>query len=219
MLFQTLITVCGVHALLSITINYNFFLAGSTNVHIHQYYDHEGKHMRLEAGRKAIQEHDFNTVSVFLEFGAHLNEANHVIEDATIPPTIRFQRTQTYTDEKSQEELQVLCTKIRDAVLSLVSGTNFSDPEHPAPRPTLLGPGIYAHEVGTMRMPTVHTSSGKRVEEPGVVDTNLKFKGLDNLYVSDLSVFPYSTPANPTHTLTSVVLRLADHLAPVTSSH
>lgn len=215
MLFQAIVNLCDARALLSITINNNFFLAGSSNVHIHQYFDHEGKHMPVENGRKAIKEHHFNTVAVFIEFGAHLDDANYVREDGTIPPTIRLRRSETHDDETSQEELQILCTKIRDTVLSLISGREFSDPHHPAPRPTLLGAGIYAHEVGTMRMPTVRTShSGQRVEEPGVVDTNLKFNGLDNLYVSDLSVFPYSTPANPTLTLTSIVLRLAEHLAP-----
>ncbi|KIJ28769.1 GMC oxidoreductase [Sphaerobolus stellatus SS14] len=215
MLFQAIVNLCGTRALLSITINYNFFLAGSSNVHIHQYFDHEGKHMSVENGRKAIKEHEFNTMAVFIEFGAHLDDENYVLEDGTIPPTVRLRRSEKHDDEESQEELQVLCTKIRDAVLSLISGREFSDPHHPAPRPTLLGAGIYAHEVGTMRMPTVRTlHSGKGVEEPGVVDTNLKFNGLDNLYVSDLSVFPYSTPANPTLTLTSIVLRLAEHLAP-----
>ncbi|KIJ47614.1 hypothetical protein M422DRAFT_163772 [Sphaerobolus stellatus SS14] len=215
MLFQAIVDLCGSRALLSITINYNFSLAGSSNVHIHQYFDHEGKHMDVENGRKAIKKHGFNTMAVFIEFGAHLDDENYVLADETIPPTIRLRRSEAHDDEKSQEELQIVCTKIRNAVLSLISGREFSDPHHPAPCPTLLGAGIYTHEVGTMRMPTVRmVHSGKGVKEPGVVDTNLKFNGLDNLYVSDLSVFPYSTLANPTLTLTSIVLRLAEHLAP-----
>lgn len=40
----------------------------------------------------------------------------------------------------------------------------------------------------------------------------LKYVGVDNLYVCDLSVFPISPPANPTLTLAALALRLADYL-------
>jgi choline dehydrogenase-like flavoprotein len=65
------------------------------------------------------------------------------------------------------------------------------------------GLGGVAHEVGTLRL-----SLGPN----GVVDENLKFRGYDNLYVCDLSVFPSSPAANPTLTLTALALRLADHI-------
>ncbi|MCB0225758.1 MAG: GMC family oxidoreductase [Anaerolineae bacterium] len=63
--------------------------------------------------------------------------------------------------------------------------------------------GGVAHEVGTLRLGTTENS---------VVDTQLKFRGYDNLYVCDLSVFPASPAANPTLTLTALALRLSDHL-------
>jgi choline dehydrogenase-like flavoprotein len=44
------------------------------------------------------------------------------------------------------------------------------------------------------------------------VDADLKFEGLDNLYVSDNSVFPFIPAANPALTLSALSLRLADHL-------
>ena len=65
------------------------------------------------------------------------------------------------------------------------------------------GLGGVAHEVGTLRL-----GDGG----PSVVDTDLKFKGYDNLHVCDLSVFPTSPAANPTLTLAALALRLADHL-------
>ena len=63
--------------------------------------------------------------------------------------------------------------------------------------------GGVAHEVGTLRM----GDNGF-----GVVDTNLKFHGYDNLFCCDLSVFPTSPAANPSLTLVALALRLADHL-------
>jgi choline dehydrogenase-like flavoprotein len=66
--------------------------------------------------------------------------------------------------------------------------------------------GVVAHEVGTMRM------SRDEHDVKGVVDKNLKYIGVDNLYVCDLSVFPVSPPANPTLTLAALALRLADYL-------
>jgi choline dehydrogenase-like flavoprotein len=72
----------------------------------------------------------------------------------------------------------------------------------PALDTALLG-GV-AHEVGTLRM----TDTGD-----GVVDTDLRFLGLDNLYACDNSVFPASPAANPSLTLVALALRLAERLA------
>ena len=63
------------------------------------------------------------------------------------------------------------------------------------------GLGGVAHEVGTLR-----------TGENGVVDSDLKFHGYENLYACDLSVFPNSPAANPTLTLGALALRLAKHL-------
>ncbi|MEM9274088.1 MAG: GMC oxidoreductase [Cyanobacteria bacterium P01_F01_bin.143] len=66
------------------------------------------------------------------------------------------------------------------------------------------GVGGVAHEVGSMRMQTPTSL--------GVVDTDLKILGTDNVYVCDLSVLPSSPTANPSLTLVALALRLADHL-------
>jgi choline dehydrogenase-like flavoprotein len=47
----------------------------------------------------------------------------------------------------------------------------------------------------------------------GCVDRNLKYHGLDNLYVLSASTFPSCSSANPTLTLSALALRLGDHLA------
>ncbi|MGH8909651.1 MAG: GMC oxidoreductase [Egibacteraceae bacterium] len=63
--------------------------------------------------------------------------------------------------------------------------------------------GTPHHAGGTLRM------SG---DGTGVVDTDLKFEALDNLYAADNSVFPFIPAANPALTLSALSLRLADHL-------
>jgi len=65
------------------------------------------------------------------------------------------------------------------------------------------GLGGVAHEVGSLRMGTGRS---------GVVDEDLKFLDVDNLYACDNSVFPTSPAANPSLTLVALALRLAEHL-------
>ena len=61
-----------------------------------------------------------------------------------------------------------------------------------------------SHNIGTTRM--AHD------EEHGVVDTDCRVFGVDNLYVAGSSVFPTSSHANPTLMIIALALRLADHL-------
>jgi hypothetical protein len=61
-----------------------------------------------------------------------------------------------------------------------------------------------AHHLGTARM--------GESEATGVVDKDLKVYGVDNLYVSDGSVFTTAGAVNPSLTITALGLRLAAHL-------
>ena len=61
-----------------------------------------------------------------------------------------------------------------------------------------------SHHMGTTRM-----SDNPRT---GVVDTNCKIHGVDNLYVSGSSVFPSAGHANPTLTIVALALRLAHQI-------
>ncbi len=47
----------------------------------------------------------------------------------------------------------------------------------------------------------------------GVVDSNCKVFGIDNLFIGGSSVFPTGGHANPTYTIVQLALRLGDHLA------
>lgn len=50
----------------------------------------------------------------------------------------------------------------------------------------------------------------------GCVDPDLRYFGVENLYVLSGSTFPSSSSANPTLTLAALALRLGDHLQPAT---
>lgn len=60
------------------------------------------------------------------------------------------------------------------------------------------------HHMGTTRM--------ARSPLDGVVDTNCKIFGVDNLFIAGSSVFPTSSCRNPTFTIMALTIRLADHL-------
>ena len=62
----------------------------------------------------------------------------------------------------------------------------------------------FGHHMGTTRM-----SSDPR---SGVVDSDCRVHGIDNLYIASASVFPTAGFANPTLTVLALALRLADHL-------
>ncbi len=61
-----------------------------------------------------------------------------------------------------------------------------------------------AHSTGTTRMSNDPAT--------GVVDINCKVHDVENLYIAGASIFPTSGHANPTLMITSLALRLADHL-------
>lgn len=65
--------------------------------------------------------------------------------------------------------------------------------------------GAYGgHHIGTTRMGDCSSNS--------VVDKNCKVHGVSNLYIASSSVFPTSSQANPTLTITALSLRLASYI-------
>jgi len=68
--------------------------------------------------------------------------------------------------------------------------------------------GAYGgHHIGTTRMAATAAS--------GVIDSDCKVFGTNNLYVAGSAAFPTSSQANPTLTIVGLALRLADHLAAI----
>lgn len=66
---------------------------------------------------------------------------------------------------------------------------------------------VNGHHIGTTRMSNDPTQ--------GVVNSDLKVHSLDNLYVAGSSVFPSAGISNPTFTIITLSIRLADHLGKV----
>jgi len=60
------------------------------------------------------------------------------------------------------------------------------------------------HQMGTTRM--------SKSKYSGVVDTNLKVHGVDNLFCAGSSVFPTYSWVNPTMTIVALSAKLADHI-------
>jgi choline dehydrogenase-like flavoprotein len=86
--------------------------------------------------------------------------------------------------------------------------------KHPKADPTFLSWDnvqshltINGHHIGTTRMSADPTQ--------GVVDANLKVHSLLNLYVAGSSVFPSTGISNPTFTIITLSIRLAEHLSGV----
>lgn len=65
---------------------------------------------------------------------------------------------------------------------------------------------VNGHHIGTTRM------SASTDPTEGVVDQNLKIHGVDNLYVAGASVFPSAGVSNPTMTIITLSIRLAEYL-------
>jgi choline dehydrogenase-like flavoprotein len=66
------------------------------------------------------------------------------------------------------------------------------------------------HHIGTTRMSNDPTQ--------GVVDANLKVHSLGNQYVGGFSVFPATGISNPTLTIITLSIRLAEYLSKALSS-
>jgi choline dehydrogenase-like flavoprotein len=64
---------------------------------------------------------------------------------------------------------------------------------------------VNGHHIGTTRMSDDPTQ--------GVVDANLKVHSLHNLYVAGSSVFPSPGISNPTFTIITLSIRLAEYLS------
>ncbi|HEY8550753.1 MAG TPA: GMC family oxidoreductase [Vicinamibacterales bacterium] len=93
--------------------------------------------------------------------------------------------------------LRLLATEL--GRLGLGRAATHLEVDHDWPRTT-----AGSHHMGTTRMSSTPST--------GVVDTNCRVHGVANLYVAGSSVFPTPGYVNPTFTIVSLALRLADQL-------
>ena len=202
---QSHIKVCDEEALLNVVVNANTFF-GRASTAFTQQLQHFSEDCKLvkTIPDKPTKDHTssiaYDLVNVTLEFGAELLDESEVLSTPTAEPVVRVLRSTPRQDETSQKAMQKLATNIRNKILE-IKKDKCADP---APRLSLAGFGAVAHEVGTMRM-------GKEMAK-SVVNEKYQVHKCPNLYVCDLSIFPYSFPANPSLTLAALALQLAKDL-------
>nr|BAT62473.1 4-amino-4-deoxyarabinitol oxidase [Thelonectria discophora] len=197
---KSVIEIEGETVLLTVTVNANFFLAGSSaSLPTTQYYLRNGELLSPKKGFE--NQENFDTVCVLFEFVGRLDDRNEVVNLPGMDPVLSIQRPPVK---------QVVMSGMEDIIRKVRNIFVFEDVNHVAqygpPLPQHMGFGVFSHEAGTMRMDNPNGD--------GVVDTDLRVKGFDNLWACDMSVFPVSPEANPALTLAALSLRLADHLSP-----
>jgi len=103
------------------------------------------------------------------------------------------------TDQKTYEHLT---QRYKEAILALKRGNTVSFASWEDVKRKLM---VNGHHIGTTRM--------SDQPQDGVVDKNLKVHTLDKLYVAGSSVFPTAGISNPTFTIVTLSIRLAEHLS------
>ncbi|KAG8157401.1 hypothetical protein KVR01_012785 [Diaporthe batatas] len=197
---KSVVTIDGRRCLLTVTVNANFFLAGSSASTAPAQWYRDGRLIKSPRSRAAPGDTtEYDTIAVLFEFVGPLEDKNEVLSLPGKDPVLHIIRPAI--KPQVQAGMEDITRQIRNRFV--YNDENFKT-DDPPPRPVRMGFGVFAHECGTMRM------DGPKGQ--GVVDTDLKVKGLDNLWVCDLSVFPVSPEANPGLTLAALSLRLAQHL-------
>ncbi|KAF4998986.1 hypothetical protein FGRMN_2785 [Fusarium graminum] len=204
---KTHLKVGGEECLVTVTINANFFLSGSSaSLNTTHFYRKDGT-LLGPLKDPSDEQKNFDTICVLFEFVGKLDNENSVLSIPGMDPVLDIRRAPiTHEVQCAMEEIIL---KVRD---SFVDAKPTKSPKtgaslcpDPGLRPQHLGFGVFSHESGTMRM------DGPQGD--GVVDKNLKVKGVDNLWVCDMSIMPVSPEANPALTLAALSLRLAEHLS------
>jgi choline dehydrogenase-like flavoprotein len=109
-------------------------------------------------------------------------------------------------DGREIEAMAQFAELLRDRLLQLGIARLDVDPRLVARDPAILDACTDTnHHCGGLRM---SISPHK-----GVVDSNLRVHGMENLFVTGAATFPSSSFANPTFTAIALTLRLAEHLA------
>ena len=131
------------------------------------------------------------------------NYESYVALDATTDPVFGQQRTYinwafSALDEKTYETNCALFNKASSKFSSIINWPPWKN--------ITTQWVVNGHHLGTTRM------SASNAPAEGVVDQNLKVHGVDNLYVAGSSVFPTAGVSNPTMTIITLSIRLAEHV-------
>jgi hypothetical protein len=199
--------------------------------------NHEYWHLR-EDDPNADQPSGFSTnsgtgpsrIDIKFSFGNCLDDANEVRPAPPFGyvPEILF-RNLSWTDHLTGSRFPALARWQKDdqqvfAVLNEVTHQIFSqfhvDGEPARPENEVwfgqggkgFGWGTVHHAAGTLRMPYRARDDSAAFNFATVVDEDLRVAGMQDLYVCDMSVMPFSSAANPVRTLVALALRLSRRL-------
>ncbi len=139
--------------------------------------------------------------------GIEVEQAQCPLSQITLDPADPERLVLHWTLDGAAEmhAIRVFCEAARDQFALTKLGTIEIDPRILAEDPAFLDDCHDAyHQMGGARMAG---SAGD-----GVVDSNLKVFGTDNLYALGAATFPSGSFANPTLTALALAVRLADHL-------
>jgi len=145
------------------------------------------------------------TIDFKISFDAALDDRNYIELDRSGGSNGRNKKLKTYVKRVDENpEFRGIIERLSRRLVQFFEG----------PEDFVFGQyggwgadGTPHHAGGSMRM---GVSSDR---EQCVVDPNLKFLNIENLYACDVSVFPRIPAANPALTLAALALRLSGHLA------
>ncbi len=133
-------------------------------------------------------------------------ESRLALSDVLDPLGMRRLRVHWHIDGREIRSIKFFALRIQEALAARGLATVEIDPALLDEDPKFVKRMHDAvHQMGTARM--------ANHPDDGVVDSNLKVFGTDNLYLAGAAVFPSTGFANPTFTAIALALRLADHLA------
>ena len=195
--FETNLNINGEEVLLNVSATPN--IMPKYEDHALQIFDSDGELLNSDLMAGDL----YNSINITIEYEAKLMNENEVLNVPASEPLIRIKRQVGHSRRYKAKHaaMKHLVTLIRNELWNIRRDIE-------APELSLLGFGKYAHEVGTMRIRTPETNSAKDY----VVNDDLQLSGYDNLYVCDLSIFPWSPSVNPSLTLAALAIHLANAL-------
>jgi len=139
-----------------------------------------------------------------------LSESRIELSDARDPLGLRRARLTWAISELELHTIRTYVSLVRQAFAAKGLGEIVPDPDLMRDRFADRLVDLFHHCGGTRMSPD---------PRQGVVDTDLKLHGVENVYVCSSSVFPTSGFTNPTHTIMALAIRLADRLSELAALH
>ncbi|OCH91040.1 FAD/NAD(P)-binding domain-containing protein [Obba rivulosa] len=133
----------------------------------------------------------------------NMNNTVKLINDEPVVTLNRGPNSNFTTSDPTIAALRQLTETSLDTMHAVLQADFFPDARPGGEYFKALEVGGVAHELGTIPM------KGPKNTSAYCLDTDLKLRGYEGVYVCDLSVFPVSPEVNPTITLAALALRIS----------